>query len=246
MSHWDPQADFVDIHGDFHENRDLIAALFRRGFADHPNRKMRLNSHARKQLSPTVAMDDGVLELTEPDGEQHRGRYTVVWTKVGDKWLIRSARDIPIEKQLEPAETQTAPLEELAWLVGKWESKSDKYQIQLDCDWQLDKNYLVQNFHIKSDEGGFLVVTFITFDPVSARFRSWYFDSRGGFGGGAWTRLAEKFKVGVVAVLPDGGVGSSAMIWSRDGADTLIWESTEREVDGEPLPDAKQTYVRVK
>jgi len=175
MGHWTENADFVDIHGEFHEGRDLISALFRRGFADHPGRKLKLTSASRKFLAPNVAMDDGVLELIEPDdGEKHHGRYTVVWTKVDDRWLIRSARDIPIE-EVEPTEPQPPPLEELGWLVGKWEAKSEEYNIALDCDWQWDKNYLVQKFHVTGKETDFHVLSYITFDPVTGKHRSWFF-----------------------------------------------------------------------
>ena len=38
MSHWAENADFVDIRGRFHEGRELVSALFRRGFANNPGR----------------------------------------------------------------------------------------------------------------------------------------------------------------------------------------------------------------
>jgi uncharacterized protein (TIGR02246 family) len=246
MAHWAENADFVDIRGRFHEGRDLVAALFRRGFAVNPGRKLQLTSAARKFLSADVAMDDGILELTAADGTKDRGRYTVVWTKVGDKWLIRSARDIPIEEEATPAAPQPPPLEELAWLVGKWEAKSEKYQIALNCDWQLDKSFLVQTFQVKSAEDDFRVVTYIAFDPAESRFRSWFFDSRGGFGGGSWSKRGNVYKAAIVSVLPDGRVGSSVMTWEQIDANTAAWQAVEREVGGEPLPDSKQQYVRVK
>jgi uncharacterized protein (TIGR02246 family) len=246
MSHWAENADFVDIRSRFHEGRDLISALFRRGFADNPGRTIRFESVSRKFLAPDVAVDDGILELTAADGEKNRGRYTVVWTKVDGKWLIRSARDIPLAEEEATEEPQTAPLEELNWLVGKWQAKSEKYDITLDCDWQLDKNFLVQTFHVKSNEDDFRVVTYIGFDPDEARFRSWFFDSRGGFGGGVWTRRDSLFKAAIVSVLPDGQVGSSVMTWEQKDDNTLTWQSVEREVNGESLPDAMQTYIRVK
>lgn len=246
MGHWAENSDFVDIRGRFHEGRELISALFRRGFASNPGRKMQLNSAARKFLSPDVAMDDGILELTAADGEKDRGRYTVVWTKVGGKWLIRSARDIPLEAEEPAATPQPPPLEELAWLVGKWEAKSEKYQITLDCDWQLDKSFLVQTFQVKSAEDDFRVVTYIAFDPAEGRFRSWFFDSRGGFGGGAWTRRDKVLKAAIVSVLPDGQIGSSTMTWEQLDANTAAWQAVEREVGGESLPDSQQKYVRVK
>src|SRR5262245_36443119 len=246
MSYWAENADFVDVHGRFHEGRDLVSALFRRGFANNPGRKIQLTPAARKFLSPDVVMDDGLLELTGADGEKDRGRYTVVWTRVNGKWLIRSARDIPIEAEPEPAAPQKPPLEELAWLVGKWEAKSEKYQIALDCDWQLEKSFLVQTYHVKSVEDDFQVVTYIAFDPAEARFRSWFFDSRGGFGGGSWSKRGNVYKAAIVSVLPDGQVGSSVMTWEQLDPNTAVWQAIEREVGGDPLPDSKQRYVRIK
>jgi uncharacterized protein (TIGR02246 family) len=246
MAFWAENSDFVDIRGRFHEGRDLIAALFRRGFAANPGRKVEFKSAARKFLAPDVAMDDGVLHLTGADGEKHSGRYTVVWTKINGKWLIRSARDIPLPEEDAPAAPQTPPLDELAWLVGKWEAKSEKHTITLDCNWQLDKNFLVQTFHVKSADDDFQVVTYIAFDPAEGRFRSWFFDSRGGFGGGAWTRRDKVYKAAIVSVLPDGQVGSSVMTWELTDANTLSWQAFDREVNGETLPDSSQKYTRVK
>jgi len=52
--------------------------------------------------------------------------------------------------------------------------------------------------------------------------------------------------VAVVAVLPDGQIGSSVMTWKQDGPAGLLWKSTEREVGGDLLPDAEHKYQRVR
>jgi uncharacterized protein (TIGR02246 family) len=246
MGFWAENADFVDIRGRFHEGRDLISALFRRGFAENPGRTLQLNSASRKLLSPNVAMDDGILVLSSPDGESVRGRYTVVWSKVDGDWRIRSARDIPIDVELPPDEAQGPPLEELAWLVGKWEANTDKYKIKLDCDWTLDKNFLAQTFHVNSSDEDFQVVTYIAFDPAEGRYRSWFFDSRGGFGSGSWSVSDKVYRVNIVMVVPDGRIGSSVMSWEPVDADTVKWRATEREIGGEILPDTEQSYMRAK
>lgn len=246
MGFWAENADFVDIRGRFHEGRELISALFRRGFANNPGRKIEFKSAARKFLSPEVAMDDGVLDLIGPEGDKQSGRYTVVWTKVGGKWLIRSARDIPREAEESEPAPQAPPLEELAWLVGKWEAKSEKHQITLTCDWQLAKSFLVQTFVVKGGDDDFRVVTYIAYDPAEDRFRSWFFDSRGGFGGGAWTKRDKTYRTAIVSVLPNGELGSSVMSWEQADANSLRWQASEREVNGEALPDQSQTFVRSK
>ena len=246
MGFWTEDADFVDIRGGFHQGRDLIAALFRRGFANNEGRTLKLTSEAKKFLAPTVAMDDGILELTSADGEVSRGRYAVVWTNVDGDWRIRSARDIPLEIDDETEAESPPPLEELAWLVGKWQAKSVKYEITIDCDWLMDRSFLAQRFHIKSADDDFRVLTLIAFDPAEGNFRSWYFDSRGGFGGGLWSKRDDTWRTATVAVLPDGQVGSSIMSWTPIDENSARWQATEREVSGESLPDAEQIYVRVK
>jgi uncharacterized protein (TIGR02246 family) len=246
MEFWTADADFVDIRGNFYRERDLIAALFRRGFAANEGRTIKLTSEARKFLAPTVAMDDGILELTAPDGDVARGRYAVVWTKVDGQWQIRSARDIPLEDVEDAAEDLPPPLEELSWLVGNWQAKSEKYEISLQCDWLMERKFLAQRFHIKSADEEFRVLTFIAYDPAAGQFRSWYFDSRGGFGGGPWSKRDDTWRAAIVAVLPDGQLGSSIMTWTPIDESSARWQAIEREVSGESLPDSQQTYVRVK
>jgi uncharacterized protein (TIGR02246 family) len=246
MAFWAENANFVDINGRFHEGRDLVAALFRRGLANNPGRKLTMTSASRKLLSADVALDDGILELAAPDGEKDRGRYSVVWTKVNGQWLIRSARDIPLPEEEPAAALDRPPLEELGWLIGKWEAKSDKHQISLDCSWQLGKSFLVQRYLVKSaDEDDFEIVTWIAYDPAANSFHSWYFDSRGGFGGGPWTRRDNVWRTAVAAVLPDGQTGSSVMTWEQIDDNTVRWRAIDREVKGASVPDAEKVYVRV-
>lgn len=246
MACWAENADFVDINGRFHEGRDLIAALFRRGLANNPGRKLALQPASRKVLADGVVVDDGILELVAADGEKTLGRYTVVWTKVNGQWLIRSARDIALPEEEPSAEPESPPLEELQWLVGKWEARSDKHSIALDCSWQLGRSFLVQRFLIKStEEGDFEIVTWIAFDPATGGFHSWYFDSRGGFGGGPWTQRDNLWRASIAAVLPDGQTGSSIMTWEQVDANTVRWRAIDREVEGTSIPDAEKTYRRV-
>jgi ketosteroid isomerase-like protein len=246
MAFWAENADFVDINGRFHEGRDLISALFRRGLANNPGRMLTMTSASRKLLAPNVALDDGILELASADGEKDRGRYSVVWTKANGQWLIRSARDIPLPEEEVAKAPDTPPLEELQWLVGKWEARSDRHHVALDCSWQLNKSFLVQRYLVKStDEEDFEVVNWIAYDPSANSFHSWYFDSRGGFGGGPWTRRDNVWRTSVAAVLPDGQTGSSIMTWEQIDANTARWRAIDREVEGASIPDSEKTYVRV-
>jgi hypothetical protein len=86
----------------------------------------------------------------------------------------------------------------------------------------------------------------VGFDPSEGRFRSWFFDSRGGFGGGPWSRVDDQYQISNLAVLPDGRLGSSVMKWRQADPDTVTFQATERVVGGQALPDSEQIYKRVK
>ena len=224
MAYWAENADFVDIRGRFHEGRDLIAALFRRGFANNPGRKVQFTLSARKFLAPEVAMDDGMLELVSPDGEKDRGRYSVVWTKVNGNWLIRSARDIPLEEEEAGGRApQPPPLEELALagrqVGGEVGASTRSRSIATGSS---ARAFSCRRFLVKSaDEDDFQIVTWIAYDPSAGRFHSWYFDSRGGFGGGPWTQARQRVASGDVGgAARRADVGSSVMTWEQVDANT--------------------------
>ena len=70
-----------------------------------------------------------------------------------------------------------------------------------------------------------------------AGFRSWTFDSDGGFGEATWSRDGGRWLVHATGALAEGGTMSATNIFSRVDADTFTWQTTERVVDGEELPD---------
>jgi hypothetical protein len=71
------------------------------------------------------------------------------------------------------------------------------------------------------------------------------FDSDGGFGEGVWTRRGDRWEVKLRQVLADGRTASSTNIYAPRDEDSFTWQSINREIDGERLPDvAPVTVVR--
>lgn len=244
MAFWAKDADFIDHRGRSYKGRDAVADLFRKALSSDRKYQIKLNVTSRKFLSPDLAMDDGELELLESNGDVERGRYITVWGKVDGKWLIRSVRDIPVE----PTEQEVAApsLDGLEWLVGDWMSDSKEAPVKLTTRWRADKKFLMQEYEAKTDDKSFSVTVFIGWDPVNRHVRSWFFDSTGGYGQGAWQQREKKWVASSNGVLPDGRIGSSIFSWTMTDENTLDWSATEREVDGQAIPDTAVKFVRVK
>src|SRR5262245_17125091 len=244
MALWTPDADYIDEDGNATRGKQALTALFKKGLADNKGSKITGKTNSIKFLRPEVAMEDGSLEFTAPDGSKESNRYAVVWVKSGDRWLISSARDLPAEVTEVPS-LAYPQLKALEWLVGEWQDASDKIDVHVVCRWDLNKSFLLMQYEVKrTGEDATQVTQRIGWDGRNGMIRSWVFDSQGGFGEGYWQRQGNRWVVGASGVLPDGGIGGATNVYEFVDQNNIIWRALDREVDGQPLADAEIKFVR--
>jgi uncharacterized protein (TIGR02246 family) len=244
LAFWAADGDYIDETGKHTRGRDALAALYRQVLPELKGSKASSRSHTIKFLRPEVAMEDGTLEFTAPDGTRTANRYTVVWVKTGDRWVIASARDLPAEvgDTFSLAATQLQPLQ---WLVGEWAAEGAKSDVRVSCRWAPNKTFLLMDYEVKREgEEPMVVHQRIGYDPVNDRVRSWVFDSAGGFGEGYWQREGNRWLVGATGVLPDGGTGGATNIYQFVDENSFVWQSVDRDVDGQPIADVEVKFVR--
>src|SRR4051812_29992062 len=91
------------------------------------------------------------------------------------------------------------------------------------------RNFLIRSFTVKRLGKPVMTVTQrIGWDPLARRFRSWEFDSEGGFGEGTWSRDGDRWVVKHTGVRPEGTTASATNILSRQRPDLVHWVSTDR------------------
>jgi uncharacterized protein (TIGR02246 family) len=244
VAFWAPDADYVDESGKMTRGREAIAALFKKSLDELKRSKFKGQIHSLKFLRPEVVLVDGSVEVTSLDGTRDSDRHAVIWVKNGDKWLISSARDLPAETDNLPC-LAYGQIKCLEWLVGEWHDQSDKIDAQVSCRWAPNKSFLVMEYTVKHEnEDPLLVTVRVGWDPRNQMIRSWMFDSKGGFGEGAWERRGNRWIVGVSGVLPDGGAGTATNIYEFLNPDAFVWQSKDREVDGQPVADSEVKFAR--
>jgi uncharacterized protein (TIGR02246 family) len=244
MAFWTPDADYIDETGKVTRGKEALTALFKNGLTENKGKKITGKIHSLKILRPDVAMEDGSLEFTAPDGSKESNRYALVWVKSGDRWLISSVRDLPAEVTDAPslAYSQLKPLE---WMVGEWQDASDKIDVHVVCRWDRNKTFLLMQYVVKKPGDEPLHVTQrVGWDGRNGMVRSWTFDSQGGFGEGYWDRQGNRWLVGTSGVLPDGGGGGGTNIYEFVDQNSFVWRAIDREVDGQPLADAEIKFIR--
>jgi len=243
MSHWARKAEYIDDAGKKYAGRPALAQLFRTAMADFKGLTLKVRQTSVRLLKDDLAIDDGFLEMTPPKGEGTKTAYTAVWTKADGKWLLASVRDLP--DGLRPGGGIDGKLKGLGWLVGEWTHSDAHAAIELNVRKALDEQFLHMEVVVKPKEGeGFTVLQMVGWDPAAQQIRSWFFDSRGGFGEGTWTREGNAWTVSSSGLVADGRSAGATYVWKHTDDESFLWQSKERDLDGEPLPDQEVKFTR--
>lgn len=245
MKYWMDDADYVNHDGKSYRGKQAIAQLFHEAFQGLQGQSLSLKIDSLRFLKPDVAIEDGVAEFTDAQGGSRGGRYTTVWIKEGDAWRIGSARELPADLTMGDAGAPDSPLKPLTWLIGSWHSDDDGPKVELTSQWTLDEMFLVQNYKVQGqDQDAVKVTQWIGFDPLTSQIRSWTFDSRGGYGEGWWTRDGNTWSADVAGLLSDGREGTARNTIQFVDENHMIWRSSGRNLDGQPMPDGTVSFVR--
>jgi uncharacterized protein (TIGR02246 family) len=235
-------AEYTDENGEVTLGRVAIQKELEGLFADTPGLRLTIAEPSLRLVRPDVARARGTVTITDADGGSADGNFTAVFVKEGDDWKIDS-----LEESVPPvASAASEELNQLAWMIGEWTDTAEDATIQTVCEWSKNHAFITRAFSVEIDGQIDLEGTqVIGWDPAAGRIRSWVFDSDGGFSEGVWSRQGNRWTITSVGVLPDGGLASEVNILTRLDDKRCTWESTERDRDGELLPDVKPaTLIR--
>lgn len=130
------------------------------------------------------------------------------------------------------------PLEKLSWMIGSWQDTEKDVNVRSVCSWTANRRFILRSFVVTDDDRPELQVSeVIGWDPAEQVYRSWVFDSDGGFSQNTWSQRGDDWLISARGTLTDGGQASAVNIIHPIDTNTFTWSSTNRDVDGEMLPD---------
>lgn len=232
---WTPQGTFVDASGAVHLAREMAAREFSAKQAAAEARELQAHETAIRLTTPDVA-----IEQSAPGGDD-AASFMAIWVKQGGRWRLDYLREIG------GASTATAnPLEDLEWLIGKWQAGGDGPAATLEAKWIDDKRFIVQKFRVERPDGEtFRMEQRIGWDPASEQIRSWLFRSDGGFEEGIWSREGDVWVVKKAGVLPDGQTTSTVNFWTHEPPETCWFKACHSQVGEQKLEDVVMQLKRV-
>ena len=236
-----PDGEVADADGAVIRGREAIAAHFAQGFRTLPGATLKVEPTSIRPLGPDLAIEEGrstILPAGEGPGEV--SRYEAIHARRDGKWLQVRVREFP-----DPELTPHDHLESLAWLVGDWVDEGDGGRVTSTCAWSDDENFLLRTFHLRPlGQDAVTVSQRIGWDPVGETIKAWVFDSRGLHGEESWARdPSGTWVIKATGVLPDGRRASATNRLTRAGPHSAIWESVDRTMGGEALPDSERSIL---
>jgi hypothetical protein len=158
------------------------------------------------------------------------------------KWLLDRVTDTA--KEVVPSHYEQ--LKTLEWMVGQWTTEAANAEVDVDCNWTKNKNFITRAFKISiGEEFDFSGMQIIGWDAAGKTIRSWTFDSNGTFAEATWEQRGGKWFIRNRGVLPDGRAATMINVMKPVGDNSFTWQTIERTAGGELQPNIDEiTIVR--
>ena len=137
-----------------------------------------------------------------------------------------------------------AELKQLEWMIGDWIDEGEGSTIYLSCSWGMGRSFIKREFSVAvADRIEMDGIEVIGWDPAEKIFRSWVFDSEGGFGSAVWSSDGDVWKKQLTGTTKDGQKAFSSHTMTKIDNDTYQWRAYGRELDGKLLPNIDTVTV---
>ena len=240
-----PTGEFIDGEGNIFHGREAIAREFEALFEINPTSNIKLTSHDVREISTGLFAADCVVQLSAgakvESTEPVQIEFSALVVRQADgSWLLASVRS----EGEESLQTPHAHLARLAWLVGEWVDESSESTMHTNTRWSEDGNFLLTDFTVHiAGRKAMSGTQRIGWDASLEQFRSWVFDSEGGFATGLWTELEDRWVVKASGARPDGLTGSGTQTY-QPSPNGYTFMMTDRVVGDQAMPDFVSHIVR--
>jgi uncharacterized protein (TIGR02246 family) len=230
------EADGTTVHG----LKELEEEL-KDSFEDDPEARISVSVDMLRAVTPDVVIEEGKT-VYFPDGKTATAetQYQATHVKKGGRWLMSRVRTFN-RVVLSPYDQ----LRELEWLIGHWVDESADSLVETSYRWAPNKVFLLQDFKVRVNGENVLSGTQrIGWDPLSKHIKAWVFDSEGGYAQSLWTDVDDSWVIRVTGVRTDGQVVTMTNRLTQLDKDRMRFESADRIVAGERMPNFSTVVVR--
>lgn len=239
---WTEEGDYVDQVGHQVKGRAALEKLYQKVFAERPGAKLTVIVTSHRLVTPDVALEDGISEVTPADGGPPTvAQFSAVLVKKYSQWYFESVRD-----SVAHPPSNAEHFDDLEWLIGEWTGEAEKGEsATASYSWAENRNFIVSTF--ATTLNGVPVVggtQWIGWDAVEKQIRSWSFYSLGGIGEAVWMKEGNRWAIKTTAKTAAGKKVSATNLLTKVDADHATWQMTGLTVDGQPMPEPQPVKLK--
>lgn len=237
---WSDDGEWITPDGRHTKGRESIEREMEAAFKESPGEQLEVLNVAIRFITDEVAVEEGTARVVRSGETPDDSTYIAIHVKKKGTWKLDSVR----ETSLPEATDRDTPLADLAWLVGDWVDQSKESTVETSVSWTKNQSFLSASFKLSVPGTDDLEGTqVIGWDPEAQSIRSWTFDSDGGIGASNWSFQDGRWLVAFSQVLADGRRASATNIYTPTDENSYTWESIDRKVGDEYLPNIKPVKV---
>jgi uncharacterized protein (TIGR02246 family) len=240
--HWTAEGEYINEDGEAVRGREALEKGFAAFFAKTPEVRAEVKPGPMRFLSRDSAIEEGSVAIRGASAERSPASdYSALFVREDGRWRMALLSETPGE--------DGDSLEDLGWLVGEWSSKEEGEGAEIRTTYAWDENgkFLRVRFTIKEKDRTLSGFQVLGKDPATGELRAWTFEAGGGIGEAVWVRDGDHWTAEATGTLADGRTLIATNILRRIDGDTFTWQSIDRSLDDEELPDLPPTKVtRVK
>ncbi|HSQ54514.1 MAG TPA: SgcJ/EcaC family oxidoreductase [Gemmata sp.] len=236
---WTAEGEYISDDGTTFRGREALEKAYAEFFTKNPHNSLAVEVESIRFPSRENAVVEGHFKLRKGKKEELIvSKCSFLYAREDGKWLIAIAREWPGDG---------LSIRDLEWLIGTWEAKQNGINVTTTYEWTANKSFIRCHFSISKDGEKSAGMQMFGKDPSSGELHQWTFEDSGGLGNADISRDGKKWLISATGVTADGRILSATNIMTPIDGDTFIWQSVERTLDGEALPDLPPIKVsRVK
>jgi len=231
--------EYDDDNGGTVRGRAALAKAYGEFFAKRPELKLQSKSNAIRFVGQDTAVEEGRFTAKAKDQPTRNCHYSALLVRQEGKWLMAMLKEWGDET------TERATLDDIAWLIGTWESTGGDATARTTYEWAPNKKFMIARYTVTPKNGTPMVGTQVLgVDPSTGTIRSWMFDAEGGIGEATWAWDDGRWAIDSDATLPDGSDSTALNFLTKSGDNTFTWKSVKRTLEGDELPDIGPITVK--
>lgn len=236
---WTEAGEYTSEDGEVFQGRAALEKAYADFFAMSPGNALEVEVASIRFPSRDTAVVEGHFKLRRAKGgELVVSRCSFLFTREEGNWLIAIAREWPGDG---------LTVRDLEWLIGTWQSKQEGHTVTTTYEWTKDKTFIRCQFSIERDGNTLTGMQIIGKMPSTGGLHSWTFEDAGGIGDADITHEGKKWYFMARGSTTEGQVVTATNIMTQIDADRFLWQSVERTLDEEEMPDLPPIkVVRVK